>query len=115
MVASADGGFHREEQFLSPWSHHAGGLGMGPGGNGEEMELLGDAKELAFLVSSGERAMGGLGKVRVGRSGSHERRRDGLKKTRCKRTTDPLFPLFSFPSPQNQLISAISSGDGPSQ
>ncbi|KAL7415858.1 hypothetical protein BDY24DRAFT_380316 [Mrakia frigida] len=58
LVATGDGG-----EFLSPWSHHAGGLGVGAGA-GEEVDLLGDAKELAFL---------------------------------------------------NQLISAISSGDGPSQ
>ena len=64
---SGSGGGHQqhagEMAFLAPWSHHAGGLGVGAGAS-EEVDLLGDAKELAFL---------------------------------------------------NQLISAISSGDGPSQ
>lgn len=58
MVAG-DGG-----EFLSPWSHHAGGLGVGAGA-GEEVDLLGDAKELAFLVS---RALEGSEKEGRGRN-----------------------------------------------
>lgn len=89
-MGAGDGG-----EFLSPWSHHAGGLGVGAGA-GEEVDLLGDAKELAFLVSSVSRVSA--------------EKCEGEAETKL---TFPLLRVSLFP--QNQLISAISSGDGPSQ